>query len=109
MGAWPSRGSWRTRAEGALRRSRLIQRHLSPETPCRCKRYRAEVRFTDLGLITVKRLVTRRWKSSDPPSVQAWKCSFEVWAGAEGAVLKREEVLGLRKFPLSGSWEELLV
>ncbi|KAJ1215618.1 hypothetical protein NDU88_003226 [Pleurodeles waltl] len=75
----------------------------------RGKRHRATVRFTDLGLITAKRLVTRRWKSSDPPSVQAWKCSFEVWARAEGAALRREEVLGLRQFPLSANWEELML
>ncbi|KAJ1083683.1 hypothetical protein NDU88_003838 [Pleurodeles waltl] len=73
------------------------------------KRHRAEVRFTDLGLITAKRLATHRWKSSGPPSLQAWKCSFEVWAGAEGVVLKREEVLGLLTFPLSAGWEELLL
>ncbi|KAJ1155340.1 hypothetical protein NDU88_008070 [Pleurodeles waltl] len=75
----------------------------------RGKWHRAAVRFTDLGLITAKRLVTRRWRSSDPPSVQAWKCSFEVWTGAEGVALKREEVLGLRKFPLSAGWEELML
>ncbi|KAJ1083664.1 hypothetical protein NDU88_003819 [Pleurodeles waltl] len=75
----------------------------------RGKRHRAEVQYTDLGLITAKRLVTRSWKSSDPPSVQAWKCSFEVWVGAEGVALKREEVLRLRKFSLSAGWEELLL
>ncbi|KAJ1166806.1 hypothetical protein NDU88_007202 [Pleurodeles waltl] len=72
-------------------------------------RHRAEVRFMDLGLITAKRLVTRMWKSSGPLSVQACKCSFEVWAGAEGVALKREEVLGLHKYLLSASWEELLL
>ncbi|KAJ1199973.1 hypothetical protein NDU88_003804 [Pleurodeles waltl] len=56
-----------------------------------------------------KRLVTRRWKSLDPPSVQAWNYSFEVWAGAEGVALKREDALGLRKYPLSDSWEEMLL
>ncbi|KAJ1142952.1 hypothetical protein NDU88_009264 [Pleurodeles waltl] len=75
----------------------------------RGERHRAEVRFTDLGLIMAKRLVTRRWKSSGPPSGQAWKCSFEVWAGAEGVALKREDVLGLRKYLLSDSWEEMLL
>ncbi|KAJ1180503.1 hypothetical protein NDU88_005724 [Pleurodeles waltl] len=74
----------------------------------RGKEHRAALRFTDLGLITAKRLVTLRWKSYDPPSIQAWRCSFEVWAGAEGAALKREEVLGLRQFPLSASLEELM-
>ncbi|KAJ1181817.1 hypothetical protein NDU88_007016 [Pleurodeles waltl] len=49
------------------------------------------------------------WKSSGPPSVHAWKYSFEVWAGAEGVALKREDVLGLRKYPLSDSWEEMLL
>ncbi|KAJ1149846.1 hypothetical protein NDU88_002646 [Pleurodeles waltl] len=73
----------------------------------RGKEHRAAVRFTDLGLITAKRLVIRRWKSSDPPPMQAWRCSFEVWAMAEGAAL-REEVLGLHQFPLSASWEELM-
>ncbi|KAJ1120369.1 hypothetical protein NDU88_008539 [Pleurodeles waltl] len=75
----------------------------------RSKRHRAEVRFTDLGLIVARRLVTRRWKSSDPPPVQAWKRSLEVWAGAEEVALKREEVLGLRQFPLSISWEEMMI
>ncbi|KAJ1174517.1 hypothetical protein NDU88_006338 [Pleurodeles waltl] len=74
----------------------------------RDKRHRAAVRFTDLGLITAKRLVTRRWKSPDPPPMWTWKCSFEVWAGAEGTALRREEVLGLHQFPLSAGWEELM-
>ncbi|KAJ1124424.1 hypothetical protein NDU88_002885 [Pleurodeles waltl] len=73
------------------------------------KECRAEVRFTDLGLIVAKRLVTHRWKSPDPPSVQAWRRSLEVWAGAEGIALVREEVLGLRQFPLSANWEGLLL
>ncbi|KAJ1135695.1 hypothetical protein NDU88_002130 [Pleurodeles waltl] len=60
------------------------------------ERHRAAVRFTDLGLITAKRLITRKWKSTDPPAEQAWKYSFEVWAGAEGVALKREDALGLR-------------
>ncbi|KAJ1138104.1 hypothetical protein NDU88_004495 [Pleurodeles waltl] len=63
----------------------------------------------DLGLITAKRLVTRSWRSPDPLSVQAWGCSLEVWAGAEGAALRREEVLRLRQFPLSAGWEELML
>ncbi|KAJ1082687.1 hypothetical protein NDU88_002852 [Pleurodeles waltl] len=39
----------------------------------RGERHRAAVRFTDLGLITAKRLITRRWKSTDPPAEQAWR------------------------------------
>ncbi|KAJ1123080.1 hypothetical protein NDU88_001553 [Pleurodeles waltl] len=72
-------------------------------------RNRAAARFLDLGLITAKRLITRRWKSSDPPFERAWKSSFEVWAGAEGVALAREDALGLRKYPLSISWEAMLV
>ncbi|KAJ1215883.1 hypothetical protein NDU88_003490 [Pleurodeles waltl] len=75
----------------------------------RSKRHRAEVRFTDLGLIVAKRLVTRRWKSPGPLPVQAWRCSLEVWAGAEGTALKKEEVLGLCQFRLSTGWEELMM
>ncbi|KAJ1162460.1 hypothetical protein NDU88_002928 [Pleurodeles waltl] len=73
-------------------------------------RNRAAARFLDLGLITAKRLITRRWKSSDPPVERAWKSSFEVWAGAEGVALAREDALGLRKYPLplSVSWEAML-
>ncbi|KAJ1171049.1 hypothetical protein NDU88_002920 [Pleurodeles waltl] len=71
-------------------------------------RNRAAAQFLDLGLITAKRLITRRWKSSDPPVERAWKSSFEVWAGAEGVALAREDALGLRKYPLSVSWEAML-
>ncbi|KAJ1163576.1 hypothetical protein NDU88_004034 [Pleurodeles waltl] len=67
-------------------------------------RNRAAARFLDLGLITAKRLITRRWKSSDPPVERAWKSSFEVWAGTEGVALAKEDALGLRKYPLSVSW-----
>ncbi|KAJ1127702.1 hypothetical protein NDU88_006095 [Pleurodeles waltl] len=71
-------------------------------------RNRAAARFLDLGLITGKRLITHRWKSSDPPVERAWKSSFEVWAGAEGVVLVRENALGLRKYLSSVSWEAML-
>ncbi|KAJ1209617.1 hypothetical protein NDU88_004991 [Pleurodeles waltl] len=75
----------------------------------RSKRHRAAVHFTDLGLIVAKRLVTRRWKSPDPLPVQVWSRSLEVLAGAEGAALRREEVLGLRQLLLSTGWEELMI
>ncbi|KAJ1155794.1 hypothetical protein NDU88_008520 [Pleurodeles waltl] len=39
---------------------------------------------------------------------QAWKYSFEVWASAEGVALKRQDAMGIRKCPLSDSWEEML-
>ncbi|KAJ1169437.1 hypothetical protein NDU88_001330 [Pleurodeles waltl] len=68
----------------------------------------AAARFLDLGLLPAKRLISRWWKSSDPPVVRAWKSSFEVWAGAEGVALVREDALGLRKYPLSISWEVML-
>ncbi|KAJ1123678.1 hypothetical protein NDU88_002146 [Pleurodeles waltl] len=60
-------------------------------------------------MITAKRLVTHRWKSSDPPFAQAWKHSFEVWERAEGVALKTEDALGLRKYLLSDSWKEMLL
>ncbi|KAJ1112959.1 hypothetical protein NDU88_001219 [Pleurodeles waltl] len=71
-------------------------------------RNRAAARFLDLGLITAKRLITRRWKSSDPPAERAWKSSFEVWTGTEGVALAREDALGLLKYPLSVRWEAML-
>ncbi|KAJ1210138.1 hypothetical protein NDU88_005506 [Pleurodeles waltl] len=71
-------------------------------------RNRAAARFLDLGLIMAKRLITRRWKSADPPVERAWKSLFEVWACAERVALAREDALGLRKYPLSVSWEAML-
>ncbi|KAJ1141716.1 hypothetical protein NDU88_008044 [Pleurodeles waltl] len=75
----------------------------------RSKRHTAEVHFTDLGLIVARRLVTHRWKSPDPPPVQAWRRSLEVWVGAEKAALRMEEALGLGQIPLSISWEEMMI
>ncbi|KAJ1202399.1 hypothetical protein NDU88_006199 [Pleurodeles waltl] len=74
----------------------------------RDERHRAAARFTDLGLITAKRLITRRWKSADPPAEQARIYSFGVWAGVGGVTLKREDAMGMCKYPLSDSWEEIL-
>ncbi|KAJ1122627.1 hypothetical protein NDU88_001112 [Pleurodeles waltl] len=67
----------------------------------RGKRHRAEVRFLDLGLIT------RRWKSVNPPAAWAWRQSFGVWAAAEGVALRREDSLVLRQYLLSDRWGEL--
>ncbi|KAJ1156109.1 hypothetical protein NDU88_008834 [Pleurodeles waltl] len=49
-----------------------------------------------------------RWKSADPPAEQAWKYLLEVWAAMEGVALRREDALGLRKYPLLDSWEEMV-
>lgn len=36
----------------------------------RSKKNRATSRFTDLGLVVAKRLITKRWKHTDPPVVK---------------------------------------
>ncbi|KAJ1124772.1 hypothetical protein NDU88_003221 [Pleurodeles waltl] len=61
----------------------------------------AEIQASIRELASAKRLITRRWKSADPPAEQAWKQSFGVWAAAEGVALRREDTLGLRQYPLS--------
>ncbi|KAJ1170988.1 hypothetical protein NDU88_002859 [Pleurodeles waltl] len=70
--------------------------------------HRATTRFLDLGFVTAKRLITRSWKSAEAPSVLAWKRSFTTWWGAEGVALRSEDALGLRKYPLSDSWDVML-
>lgn len=74
----------------------------------RTKKNRVISRFRDLGLITAKRLVTRRWKHKDPPTVASWMKSLEVWAQAESSILHREEMAGLRKYAIAQSWDAIL-
>lgn len=75
----------------------------------RQKKHRATNRFIDLGLITAKRLITKRWKSTDPPPAQAWYQSMSCWAHAEGVSLRREDALGWRRFPVAAAWDAILV
>ncbi|KAJ1185667.1 hypothetical protein NDU88_002457 [Pleurodeles waltl] len=61
------------------------------------------------GFLLAKRLITRKWRSPDPPSYEAWVQSLTVWARAECTVLRHEDVLGLCKYPLTSQWELMLM
>ncbi|KAJ1155025.1 hypothetical protein NDU88_007761 [Pleurodeles waltl] len=68
-------------------------------------------RLFHLRILTAKRLITKRWKSTKPPMLLAWRCSFSIWVEAEGAALRREDALGIRRYPLSNGsngWDEML-
>ncbi|KAJ1194187.1 hypothetical protein NDU88_003482 [Pleurodeles waltl] len=47
-------------------------------------------------------------KDTVSPSVLAWRRSLMVWTKVEGAALWREDAMGLRTYPLSASWDEIL-
>ncbi|KAJ1146360.1 hypothetical protein NDU88_012637 [Pleurodeles waltl] len=40
---------------------------------------------------------------------EAWARSLSVWVGAEYTALRREDALGLRKYPIAAQWELMLV
>ncbi|KAJ1127006.1 hypothetical protein NDU88_005412 [Pleurodeles waltl] len=64
------------------------------------KTLKAKSRFLDLGFLVAKLLTTHKWRSSEPLVYEAWVRSLSVWATAECTTLQREDVLGLRKYPL---------
>ncbi|KAJ1154199.1 hypothetical protein NDU88_006953 [Pleurodeles waltl] len=47
-------------------------------------------------------------KNTVPPLALARRHSFMVWAEAEEAALRREDAMGLRRYHLSASWDEML-
>ncbi|KAJ1160868.1 hypothetical protein NDU88_001358 [Pleurodeles waltl] len=65
------------------------------------KKLKATTCFLDLGLIVGKRLVTRKWRSPELPTNEAWIRSFSVWAGAEYTALRHEDAMWLRKYTLA--------
>ncbi|KAJ1093105.1 hypothetical protein NDU88_006214 [Pleurodeles waltl] len=71
-------------------------------------RLKATFHFLDLGLVVAKRIITRKWWSPEPLTFEAWARSFSVWAGAECTALRRDDVLGLHKYPLVAQWELML-
>ena len=74
----------------------------------RDKKHKATSRFIDLGLLTAKRLITKRWKSPEPPSATAWAMSMTNWAQAESAALHTEDTNKLRKYPIAENWDAIL-
>lgn len=74
----------------------------------RNQKHRAATRFLDLGFIVAKRLITKRWKSPTAPHTIARRRSLLNWARAEGVALHREDLLGIRKFPLAHHWDAMV-
>ncbi|KAJ1127879.1 hypothetical protein NDU88_006272 [Pleurodeles waltl] len=74
----------------------------------RGKKLKATSRCLDLGLVVAKRLITRKWRAPEPPTYEAWACSFSVWASAEYMALRRGDALGLHKYPLAAQLELML-
>ena len=75
----------------------------------RGREFRASTRFIDLGLLLVKRLLTKSWKAQEPPLIGTWFKSVRAWAQAESTTLHIEELRGLRKFPIAECWDKMLI
>ena len=74
----------------------------------RDKKHKAISHFIDLGLLSAKRLITKRWKSPESPATTAWATSLIIWAQAESAALHREETKKLCKYPTAEKWDAIL-
>ncbi|KAJ1135334.1 hypothetical protein NDU88_001774 [Pleurodeles waltl] len=72
------------------------------------KKLKVTSRFLDLGLVVAKHLITRKWQVPEPPTYEAWAHSISFWASAEYTVLRHEDTLALRKYPLETQWKLML-
>ncbi|KAJ1170522.1 hypothetical protein NDU88_002397 [Pleurodeles waltl] len=48
------------------------------------------------------------WKAQMLPGVAHWRTTVK-WGRVEAVALRREEVRGLRKYPIAAEWEVLLL
>lgn len=75
----------------------------------RSKEHKASSRFLDLGLTSggQEACHTSLESRRPPPLLKAWSQSMLNWAKAEAISLLKEDMLGLRKYPISMAWNTI--